>query len=131
MRYSLLAAALLCASAHADSGKFPQRIQDFVDCNSKNFVAKMNALTGDREGAKTMLEQVPKCLDDAIVGALDEAGQATDLRAAIKDMFVKSKAYNMALRYGSKYEANKADSELQQAMDKFDLEAKLANKGRQ
>jgi hypothetical protein len=122
----LLVSAVFSGSAVA-AGYVP-KIQAFINCEATNHEAKIRMLMGARDAAKTLLESVPKCLDDTIAPALDEAGNAADLRTAIKELYVKAKAYNEKLRFGSEFEERAASSAASEAFDKFNLEAKLAHK---
>lgn len=107
---------LLLAAALA-AGYYPPRIQAFADCMSDANVT----LPIDPQ-RQAVYAEARKCLDATVAGALDEAGDASDLRAAIKDVYVKA---------GGKLDAQgagPAKAAYDEARRRLYLETKLAGK---
>jgi len=90
---------------------------------------------GDAECAQApqlAYTEANQCLEERIVGAVNSANGKDDLRAAVKDFYIKQKALVNAWLIGGQsvaaYKAglDDADSAMVSAWDKVKLEAKLA-----
>lgn len=90
---------------------------------------------GDSECAaapQNAYTEANQCLEERIVSAVDSAKGKDDLRAAVKDFYIKQKALVSAWLIGGQSTASykailrDADSAMDSAWDKVQLEAKLA-----
>lgn len=95
-----------------------------------------NMLLGDRQSGAQLSEgrsRITICTDENVKTAVESAGKASDLREAIKSLYVKQRAWaDSLLPNGSqtkityRQDVSHSTSELDQAISKVQLEAKLA-----
>lgn len=107
---------LLLVAAMA-AGYYPPAIQTFANCMSD---ANVTLAIDPKQAA--VYEEARKCLDKTVASALAEAGDAADLRAAIKDVYVK--AGSMMDAHGE----DPASAAFDEASRRLYLETKLAGK---
>ena len=121
--------ALFCVFPSVSSaGYYTPKVQEFVNCTG--YIATLLRLqyqTGKAKEAQAEVDGSRKCLEDKVAAAVEEAGNAADFRAAIKDYYVKAQAH-LSLMFESELSEKAAGQAESEAAQKLKLEAKLAGK---
>lgn len=112
----LLMLLLIATTAHAEQASYyPPNIQKLVNCMGSPVVT----LSYDRRWS-AIADEADKCLRENVAPALEDAGNANDLRAALKDFYLK------ALSRLSTPDDKSATTEFWTASRSVHLETKLA-----
>jgi hypothetical protein len=121
--------ALLCAIPSVSfAGYYTPKVQEFINCTAYvPTLLRLQYQTGKAKEAQEEVDAARKCLDDKVAAAVEEAGDAADFRAAIKDFYVKAQAH-ISVMFDSERSEEAAGQAQFEAAQKMKLEAKLAGK---
>lgn len=121
-----LALALLFLSAPA-AAQDSTTIWGFTKCAAPMRTMQLEAAIRSNSGWQDILAGMYRCDDEALAAGTAAAGDSGDLKAAVKELYIKDRAYVSSFTEGRMQRAT-AEHERAQALDRVRMEAKAAGK---
>lgn len=119
---ALIAAMLLPSMALGES---VGTLWGFTKCASPMAMTELQLALARGNGWQDKLASMYKCDDDALAESLSAAGNFADLKAALKDLYIKDRAY-ISSAMENRIAQNRAENDRSQAIDRAQMEAKIS-----